>query len=118
MKNQEKAKPDLITDEKGLLTTFILAVVAVVLFEFILKSLVNQSTWIHDFFFKRSFVQWVLLTAFAIGFIHLLRRVPAWLSLIVRLNSEAVEFPYMLKWPHCFFVSLLQTMPASERLAT
>jgi biopolymer transport protein ExbB/TolQ len=69
----------LAADERGLPTTVLVAGGLVAVFAFGLAASVSKNTWWHDFFFKRSFVQWVLLTAFAIGFVHLLRRLPAWL---------------------------------------
>src|SRR5213594_1597053 len=69
----------LAVDERGLPTTVLVAGGLVAVFAFGLTASVSNNTWAHDFFFKRSFVQWVLLTAFAIGLVHLLRRLPAWL---------------------------------------
>ncbi len=66
-------------DERGLPVTLLVAGVLVILFDFALHALVAPNAWTHDFFFKRSFVQWVLISAFAIGLVHLLRRLPPWL---------------------------------------
>ena len=69
----------LAVDDRGLPTTVLVAGGLVAVVGFGLAASVSKNTWTHDFFFKRSFVQWVLLTAFAIGLVHLLRRLPAWL---------------------------------------
>lgn len=66
-------------DERGFPITLLVSGCMVVGFAFSLSSWVGKNTWTHDFFFKRSFVQWVLLTFFSVGLVHLLRRVPAWL---------------------------------------
>src|SRR6185503_18200795 len=68
----------LAADERGLAKTVLVAGALVVAFAFCLTALVAKGTWAHDFFFKRSFVQWVLLTAFGLGLVHLVRRLPAW----------------------------------------
>jgi biopolymer transport protein ExbB/TolQ len=65
-------------DERGLLVTLLIAAALVVSFYFALQKLVDPNAWTHDFFFKRSFVQWVLLSAFAIGMVHLVRRLFPW----------------------------------------
>lgn len=66
-------------DERGLPATLLVSAVLVVALAFGLKSYFPEGKWAYDFFFRRRFVQWVLLSAFAIGLVHLIRRVLPWL---------------------------------------
>lgn len=68
----------LVGSDRGLLATSFAAAVSVLAFAMVLKRYVPEDTWTHDFFFRRSFVQWVLLVAFTIGVVHLVRRLPAY----------------------------------------
>lgn len=79
-------------DERRLLVTVVSAASAVALTAFILKATLGDNTWFHDFFFRRSFVQWILLFAFALGLFHLLfRRIPAWLQERRALRSIQID---------------------------
>ena len=66
-------------DESSLLTINVLALVLVTVLGVVLNKTLPADSWPYEFFFKRSFVQWVLLGVFAIGFLHLLWRIPEWL---------------------------------------
>ena len=66
--------------DKGLLATALIAAAIVAAFATIMKLSLGAGTWTHDFLFRRSFVQWVLLSAFTLGLVQLARRVPAWLD--------------------------------------
>lgn len=72
---------------RALASTFLLAACSVILFALVLNLTVAHDSWTHDFFFRRRFVQWVLLMAFAVGFIHLMRRIPIWLKEQKDLNA-------------------------------
>jgi biopolymer transport protein ExbB/TolQ len=74
-------------DERKLLTTIVIALALVGWLAVGLPFLLPQETWMYQFLFKRSFVQWVLLSAFSIGLVHLLRRIPEWL-----LERKALRF--------------------------
>lgn len=76
MKNTSRL---LAADERGLPITVLVAGVLVVSFDYALHIWVSPDSWTHDFFFKRGFVQWVLISAFAVGLVHLGRRLPQWL---------------------------------------
>src|ERR1051325_4495745 len=65
-------------DERGLPTTILIAGGLAAGFGFTLNACLSKTTWFYAFFFKRSFVQWVLISAFAVGLVHLLRRLPPW----------------------------------------
>jgi biopolymer transport protein ExbB/TolQ len=77
MKNTSRL---VAADDRGLPMTMLIAGVLVVLFDVGLHFLVTKDAWTYDFFFKRSFVQWVLISAFAVGLVHLARRLSPWLS--------------------------------------
>lgn len=66
-------------DESGLPATFAIALVLVAAGSMLLDSTLTKESWTYQFFFKRSFVQWVLLGTFSVGLVHLARRIPEWL---------------------------------------
>jgi len=68
----------LAADERRLPVTVLIALALVGWLAVMLQTRLSQDTWFYQFFFKRSFVQWVLLSAFSIGFVHVLRRIPEW----------------------------------------
>jgi biopolymer transport protein ExbB/TolQ len=76
-------------DLRTLLSTLFLAAGAVMLFALAMSLVLPKDAWMHAFFFRRRFVQWVLLMAFAIGLVHLLRRIPVWLR--ERKDLEAIS---------------------------
>ena len=80
MKTERKVHRLVVGDERGLIFTLFFAGVVVAAFAIALKLSLEENSWFSDFFFKRRFVQWALLMAFAVGIIHLLRRVPLWLK--------------------------------------
>jgi len=49
---------------------------AVALFALALQLVTSENVWVHDFFFKRQFVQWLLLCIFAMALFRILRRIP------------------------------------------
>jgi biopolymer transport protein ExbB/TolQ len=49
---------------------------AVALFALALKSTMMEGVWLFDFFFKRQFVQWLLLSIFAMAIFRLFQRIP------------------------------------------
>lgn len=69
----------LAADERRLPVTILIALALTGWLAVMLRTFMNRDTWLFDFFFHRSFVQWVLISAFAIGFVHVLRRIPEWL---------------------------------------
>jgi hypothetical protein len=85
MKNTSRL---VAADDRGLPLTVLFAGVLVVLFYVSLNNWVPQDAWTHDFFFKRSLVQWVLLSAFAVGLVQLARRLSPWL--FDRKSNQAV----------------------------
>lgn len=68
----------LAADESGLPMTFAIGLAVLVAGFISLALSMTESTWSYEFLFRRGFVQWVLLGAFTVGFIHLIRRVPGW----------------------------------------
>lgn len=66
-------------DESSLLTINVLSLLLVTALGLVLNKTLPPDSWPYEFFFKRSFVQWVLLGIFAIGFLHVLWRIPEWL---------------------------------------
>jgi len=62
--------------DRGLPLTVALGVGIVGTALFVLYLALPVDTWNYGFLFQRGFVQWVLLVSFAIGLIHLLRRIP------------------------------------------
>ena len=68
------------SNNQGLLVVASGAGLAVAALAVLLNFTLPSDLWFHDFLFRRSFVQWVLLTAFTTGIFDLLfRRMPAWL---------------------------------------
>jgi len=74
-------------DERKLLTTIVIALALVGWLAVGLSFFLPKETWMYQFLFNRGFVQWVLLSAFSIGLVHLLRRIPEWL-----LERKALRF--------------------------
>lgn len=88
MKTQAFPLPKTVSPrEPGTLLTALYAVLLVAAGAWLLKGLTADSEWIHQFFFGRSFVQAVLLVAFAVGVVHLLRRLPAYRRERIALDS-------------------------------
>jgi biopolymer transport protein ExbB/TolQ len=76
--NQIKSRV-VAAHEQGVFLTMFIALALVAAFAVAMSLAVPAGTWTHDFLFRRSFVQWVLLCAFSFGLVYLVRRMPAML---------------------------------------
>lgn len=65
--------------ERGMPITVLASLAMVGAGAWIVKRYAPEASWMYQFFFERSMVQAVLMVAFAIGFVHLCRRLPAYM---------------------------------------
>ena len=89
--------PNLIAArERGMPLTVLIALVAVGTGAWIVSRGAAEDEWIYQFFFARSFVQAVLMVAFAIAMVHLCRRLPAYLRerrALASSDTDGAGFP-------------------------
>jgi biopolymer transport protein ExbB/TolQ len=46
---------------------------------FIIKATAQQGSWVYEFFYRRRFVQWIIVWMCIHGLVELARRIPVWL---------------------------------------